>query len=360
MKTRKTISIILLAFFTIVLTNNCSDDEGVTYSVQDVSSRVTGFGSTVTGAGAYLTINGSRMDEVLRVFIGTAGVPARLFTEVTESGITFQVPLSVVLGMQEVLVVYGGNARAFSSIEVIPFQAVQSFVPYSAVDGETITITGANLDIVTSVKIGTITATILNKSVNTLQFTVPTGVSSNPITLISEAGSTNSANSLISCTSNPTAADCADGLNLNDGFELGTDDNFDNWGKWNGGAYMFQTTAPTEVFRGDRALKVVRDGTLSSGQWRLQLASDLVTTEIGASYTVYIWAKASSNGGSMRVSTNPNALYTADQNVTTEWQRLPFTFGSMNEASTRVVLDMNGNNTVATTFYIDDVKLIKN
>jgi endo-1,4-beta-xylanase len=59
------------------------------------------------------------------------------------------------------------------------------------------------------------------------------------------------------------------------------------------------------------------------------------------------------------VSTNPNAVYTANQNVPTSWTRLGFTF-TANEANTRVVLDMNGNNTVATTFFIDDVKLVKN
>jgi hypothetical protein len=53
-------------------------------------------------------------------------------------------------------------------------------------------------------------------------------------------------------------------------------------------------------------------------------------------------------------------MYTGDQAVTTSWQRLAFTFPSANEASSRVVLDLNGNNTAVTTFFIDDVKLIKN
>jgi hypothetical protein len=123
---------------------------------------------------------------------------------------------------------------------------------------------------------------------------------------------------------------------------------------------MVATTVPGEFYSGKRALKVVRDGTLASGQWRIQLASDPATWEVGASYTVYVRARASVAGGSIRVSTNPNAMYTADQNITTAWQLLAFTFPSANEASSRVVLDLNGNNTVATTFFIDDVKLVKN
>ena len=122
---------------------------------------------------------------------------------------------------------------------------------------------------------------------------------------------------------------------------------------------MFATTVPGEYYSGTRALKVVRDGSLNDGQWRIQLSNDPSTWEVGASYTVYLMARASAPGGSLRVSTNPNAMYTGDQEVTTTWTRLSFTFPSANEASSRVVLDLNGNNTAATTFFIDDVKLIK-
>lgn len=360
MKTRRKISVLLLSVTLMAIALGCSnEDDAITLSMSDVSSRITGFSSTVTGAGASLTLNGSQMDKVLRIFMNNAVVTPQGFTSVSESSITFNVPLAVELGENNVLVVFPGSERAFAKINVIPFQAVSSFLPLTVTEGEPVTIFGANLEIVNEVRLGSATATILSQSADMLRFTVPAGVTTGKITLVSAAGSSDSSADLIACSGSSTNPDCFTGLNLNTGFELGDGDNFTNWSKFNGGTLMTATTAANEVYRGSRAMKVTRDGTLASGEWRLQLASDLVATEVGASYTAYITARATVAGGSIRVSTNPNAVYTANQNVPTSWTRLGFTF-TANEANTRVVLDMNGNNTVATTFFIDDVKLVKN
>jgi hypothetical protein len=354
----KKITMLLPAVLAVIVIG-CNDDEAITESMTDVSTRITGFSTAKAGTGAPLTVNGQNLDKVVRVFVGNLVVPARAFTAVSESSITFNVPASSIVGAdQPILIVFPGSEIATKKIEVIPFQSVSDFLPRSAGEGETVTILGANLNVVTGVTLGTAAATITSQSPTVLKFTVPAGVSDGPITLTSEAGSSNTTTNLVAC-SNP-ASDCADGLNLNSGFELGAGDDLTNWGKWNGGNFMVATTTPGEVFRGSRALKVIRDGSLGDGQWRIQLASDLVATEIGASYTVYVWARASVAGGAMRVSTNPSALYTADQPVPITWTRLAFTFAAANEAQTRVVLDLNGNNTAKTTFFIDDVKLVKN
>ncbi|MBN8575928.1 MAG: IPT/TIG domain-containing protein [Cytophagales bacterium] len=349
----------------LILFSACADEDGITYSVKDVSARVTGFSNSKTGAGAQLTINGSQLLDAQRIFIGNERVLARNFVSKTDSEITINVPTTVALGVNRVLVVFSGSERAFSEIEVVPLQAVSSFTPYSATAGETVTLFGVNFDLVTAVKLGDVSATITSQSPTLLKFTMPTGAPTGKITLIGAAGNTNSADNLTSCAASPGILDCPVGLNLNTGFEVGSGDNFDNWSKYNGGTYMVQTSVPSEVFRGARALKVVRDGTLASGEWRIQLASDLVATEANVSYTVYMWAKASVAGGSLRVSTAPDAKYTGNQNVTTQWQRLAFTFSpaggnAIATTETRVVLDFNGNNAAVTTFYIDDVKLIKN
>ena len=144
---------------------------------------------------------------------------------------------------------------------------------------------------------------------------------------------------------------------MNSGFEAGAGDNFDNWSKFNGGGFLLATTTASEVFRGSRALKVVRDGSLAPDQWRIQFASDLVDTDIGASYTVYAWVKAASAGGRFRFSTQPSALYGGDTDIPTTWTRISWTF-TANVDDTRVILDLNG--AAVTTFYIDDVKLLKN
>jgi hypothetical protein len=367
MKPRRIPYLLIVPAALVLLAIGCSDDEAITYSVTDVSSRVTGFSNTRSGPGAQLTINGSQLGTVQRMFLGTQKVAAKDFIEHTESAITFTVPTSATPNVNgektDVLLVFNGSERAYNEIELVPLQAISSFTPYTASAGETVTLIGVNFNLVTGVRLGSVDATITSQSPTVLKFTMPNGAPTGKITLIGEAGNSNSATDLTSCSASPSGPDCTAGLNLNTSFEAGSGDNFDNWNKQNGGTLMTATTSPSEVFGGDRAVKVTRDGTLGSGQWRIQLVTAAVPTDIGASYTVYLWAKASVAGGALRVSTNPGGpsdQYTGDQAVTTQWQRLAFTFASIATGSTRVSLDMNGNNTVATTFFIDDVKLVKN
>lgn len=358
---RKVTTMMLSAVIAGFFIMGCDNDDAITYSVTDVSSRITGFNKDVTGPGASLTINGSEMDKVVRIFIGNEVITQNSFTEVTPNSITFNVPLTVSLGESEVLVVYGGNERAFTSITVVALPAISTFTPAFVSAGETVTISGTNLgaSFVSGVSVGGVAATIVSQSATTLVFTVPAGFTTNKITLVSPAGDVTSAADLRSCADNPDNIDCKAALNPNPGFEEGDGDNFTGWGKWNGGSFLVATTVPGEYYRGTRALKVIRDGSLADGQWRIQLVNDPATWEVGASYTVHMWARASAEGGSLRVSTNPNAMYTGDQAVPTTWTRLSFTFPAANEATSRVVLDLNGNNSAVTTFYIDDVKLVK-
>ncbi len=364
MKTRKIILMLMIPAMMLGLIVGCDkEDEAITYSMTDVSSRITGLSNSQIGAGQPLTVNGSGLDALVRIMVGNTAIPARQFTNVSASSVTFSIPSNAPLGDNQILYVFPGPDRGFGEVEIVPLQVASGFTPYAAGTGETVTITGLLLDLVEEVKLGAVSATIASKSANTLRFTVPGGITTGPITLISPYGTTTTAAlatpNLTACETAPANSDCSPGVNLNAGFELGDGDNFTNWNKFNGGTIMLATTVAGEVFAGSRAMKVVRDGTLASGEWRIQLASDLTPMDVGASYTVYVWARATNAGGSMRVSTAPTALYTGNQDVPTTWTRLAFTF-TANETPARVVLDMNGNQTVATTFFIDDVKLIKN
>lgn len=339
-----------------------NDDDAITYSVKDVSSRITGFDKTVAEPGTPLTINGSQMDKVVRVFFGSAVVQKKLFTEVTESSVTLPVPLTATIGENDIMVVFSGNECAYTSIVVAATPAISSFTPANAKPGDVVSVFGINLSasFATGVSVGSVPATIVSQSATRLVFTAPAGYTTNKITVSGPGGDAVSTANLVSCADIPNDPGCLTALNPDPGFELGSGNDFTNWEKWNGGSFLLATTEPGEYYSGVRALKVVRDGSLGNGEWRIQLANSLSTWEVGASYTVYIRAKASANGGSIRVSTNPSAMYTGNQNVTTEWQWLAFTFPSANVESTRIVLDLNGNETAVTTFFIDDVKLVKN
>src|SRR5690606_13376319 len=112
---------ILLVSMVTLLTTRCNDDEGVTYSLKDVSSRISGFNNPKTGPGAELTLNGSKLLNVQRIFIGDNVVLARNFVSHTESAITFNVPTSVGVytdgTLTDVMVVFSGAERAFTKIE---------------------------------------------------------------------------------------------------------------------------------------------------------------------------------------------------------------------------------------------------
>lgn len=363
MKSMNIKSILLATVILLAFTLGCNDDDAITYSATDANSRISGLSATQIGGGQPVTVTGTGLDKLVRIMVGNSAVPARLFTEVSSTSLTFLIPTSVPLGVNDILYVFEGSGRASGEIEIVPLQIANNFTPYAAGTGQIVTITGLLLDLVDEVKLGGVAATITSQTSTALQFTVPAGITTGPITLVSPFGTTNTSAlpipNLMACAGTTGEVDCTDGINLNFNFEAGTGDNFDNWSKYNGGTLMTATTTPGEVFAGTRAMKVTRNGSLGSGQWRIQLASDLTPMQVGAAYTVYVWAKASVAGGAIRVSTSPTALYTGDQLVPTTWTRLAFTF-TANETPARIVLDMNGNNTVATNFFIDEVKLIKN
>lgn len=360
MKTGKIFSILLIVGMMAFTFHCTNEDDAIVYKLSDVSSRISGFSSEVTGAGAALTVNGTGLTGVVRICMQNVCIPSKLFTTVSESSIVFNVPLSVPLGESPVLFVFGGSERAFSKINVVALPAISSFFPFSASQGETVTILGTNLQIVNDVKIGSVSSTITSQAGNMIRFTVPAGATTSRITLVSPPGSATSATDLISCEAGASTADCPAGINMNAGFELGADDNFTNWNKFNGGTKILATTniEGNEVYRGSRALKVLRDGTITPGdQWRIQLASDFVPVTEGTSYTVFAWVRASVAGATFRFSNQDAAQYGGDTAIPITWTRISWTF-TANAAQKRIVLDLNG--TPTTTFFIDDVKLVQN
>lgn len=141
-------------------------------------------------------------------------------------------------------------------------------------------------------------------------------------------------------------------LVVNGDLELGSGDDFDNWGKWNGPNNMTEET--TEVHGGSRALKIVNDA--DAAEWQVQFVSDEIATEVGASYTITYWVKG--DAVDVRASTKPDATahYGDFYTVTADWTQYSTTFDAV-EPLTRVSLDIGLN---AGTFYIDDIVLVQN
>jgi GH35 family endo-1,4-beta-xylanase len=139
----------------------------------------------------------------------------------------------------------------------------------------------------------------------------------------------------------------------NGGFEWGAGNTFYNWTKSNAATFLTETT--TQVHGGTRALRAEVTGTqANAGQpWSVQMIDDATNTTIGTQYTVSVWAKADAAGGQIRFSTQPNALYSDNYNVTTTWQKFNWTF-TANESQTKIVLDLGKDVGI---YYIDDIEI---
>ncbi|WP_347157778.1 endo-1,4-beta-xylanase [Pontibacter chitinilyticus] len=139
-------------------------------------------------------------------------------------------------------------------------------------------------------------------------------------------------------------------LLANGGFEEGDDDSFTYWSAFNGATAFSAATAP-DVKEGTRALKVTVTADNPGNQWKVQLASDKLDTEVGKAYKVSFWIKAAQEGGLMRLSTQPTASYQGDQTIGTTWTQVIWTFTAQ-DAQTQLLFDMGAK---ADTYYIDEV-----
>ncbi|WP_281297036.1 carbohydrate binding domain-containing protein [Flavobacterium limnophilum] len=136
---------------------------------------------------------------------------------------------------------------------------------------------------------------------------------------------------------------------VNDGFELGSGDNFTNWTKLGTTANLTSETGASNVRSGARSLKAISTGT---NEWDLVMQSDAVTTETGRYYEGAIWIKSVGGASKMRLSTSGGTSeYGTSVTIgSTDFQRVSIVFKATATA-TKLNLDL-GKSTE--TFYIDD------
>ncbi|SHF95329.1 IPT/TIG domain-containing protein [Flavobacterium fluvii] len=326
----------VIAFFMALSCEN--DDSSPSVTITKVNPAVQYIQSTAT-------LEGTGLDQVKYVFVGNFDAP---FT-VSEGVISFTIPAGVTPGTNNITLVVDNNYRVTSSIDVLvkPIPTISTITPSAAAAGQNVTINGTNLNNNPVIKVAGVNATVVSATATKLVFTVPT-VTNNTIS------STVALTTTFGTVSTTSTFYASKNLLLNSELELGTGDNFDNWGKYNGGSAMFATSVVGEAYSG-RALKVTGFGE-ATNQWKTQFVSDLVTTTIGTKYFVYMWIKGTTAGGSMRFSTNESggAQYGGDQNIGTTWQQVTFTFTGKSP-QTRISLDMGAK---AVTYIVDNITMV--
>lgn len=336
----------------MISTVSCEED-AITYSMEDVSSRVQNLSSYEPFHEDPLTISGAMLDEVVRVFIGNVEITKANFTEQTESSISLIVPATTATGETKLLIVWSGSGRANIDIEVKPKPTPQilTFSAYAGV-GEDLTITGQQLDNNTKVTVDEVNATIVSVSDTELVVTVPNGVdTSGPISfeVTTDYGT----------TSPNTAFYAMHNFLVNSELEQGEGDEFTGWDKLNGGETMTQVTGEA-AYGGGRSIRVVPAG---GNPWDRQFASTPTPLTFGEEYTVVLWAKAEETGAAMRVSVSQydgngaDYFYGADQEFTTEWAQYTWTFTVTNDLPEhRLVLDMGA---YSAPFLLDHIALVQ-
>ena len=189
----------------------------------DISSKISGFASEVSGAGATLTVLGNDISGIIRVYFPSVDAYATNI-EASDSEVSFTVPLTVPLGEQELNFIFSGSGRATASIEMVPLPVIDYWDLQQGDEGDDITVYGTNLDFVTSASIGGVDAAVTGvvEGAEFITVTVPTGAMTGPLTLVTPAGTATGSQDFVVCSTGPENPYCLTPLNGNFGFEDGT------------------------------------------------------------------------------------------------------------------------------------------
>lgn len=331
-----------IAVIAIVLTlNSCEEDD---LSATEVN--VTSVESDNFYPGDEVTIQGSNFEAVLFVFLENNQIPFQLDGDV----LTFTLPSNAAIGPGVVTLVMPDGYIVTRNIEVVarPFPIITALSTNAAPVGAEVTLKGTSLNNVQSVTVGEIEASVVSSTATDLTITVPSGLDENleaPITVVTSGGEATA----------PGKFFVGENLLLNGGFEQGDGDEFTNWSKFNGGDGMTATSAEGEAYYG-RSLRAVGVG---GDAWRTQLASDAAETQVGVEYTLTMWIKGQAgspgDGGNIRFSTTPDALYSGNYDITAEWQQIEWVF-TANTDPASAVLDLG---VVAdAVYFVDNVTLV--
>ncbi len=155
---------------------------------------VTNVNPTSGAVGSTVTLTGTNFVNVTNVKFNTTDVGAGNFSVVSATSMTVKVPSGASNGL---ITVYTGAGQGSSAISftITGVPVVTSFAPTSGAVGATVTLTGTDLNNVTTVKFNGTSATIGTKTATSLTVTVPSGATNGTITATNSLGTGVSANS---------------------------------------------------------------------------------------------------------------------------------------------------------------------
>ncbi len=180
------------------------------FRFNQAAPTVVSFSPTSGPVGTVVTITGVNLTGTTSVqFSGTsASNPvSATFTVVNSTTITATVPTGAQTGPITV-----GSAVSSGSFTVIPVPTLTSFTPPSGPVGTLVTITGTNLNVVTTVRFNGTAAAFTVVSPTTITALVPPGATSGPISLLAPGSTVTSATSFIVTTVTTTVTLAVDSV----------------------------------------------------------------------------------------------------------------------------------------------------
>lgn len=146
---------------------------------------------------------------------------------------------------------------------------------------------------------------------------------------------------------------------VNGGFEAGGG-SLANWATFNAqsGSTVTVTTVSSERRTGVAGMRIQANAGDPTGQWKVQIASDLFNTVVGKQYRVTYYVRAATGTGSIRMSTQTagggSAQYQGDQAIPSgQFTQISWTI-TANSPQTRILFDCGAQ---VNTYFIDDVSV---
>ena len=326
-----------------------------TDQVKVILPVVTGYAANPVKHAANVTINGTDMDLVTRLYF--SGVPGAIesseFVSQNANQIVVGVPGAAIDGTITLEAASGVQTTSVENLNLV-WPAVTTMSPNPVDPGADITITGTNLDLVTSITFDNAPAvtSFISQSATQIKATVPMGVLRGKITLgiLNSTVSTQSADILEITGSAPPPVIA---------FPFYTDAVTSNWtstgwigGGW-GGNKNYENTSP--VREGTKSIKVDYVGGWGSP---FQLGGATIDVSPYTTLKISIYGGPGSQGKKVNIGINgadtPNTITVVEG----EWTDYSFLISSLNSGGILkeiIVKEYNGSG--GFTIYLDAIGL---
>ncbi|MCR6720441.1 MAG: IPT/TIG domain-containing protein [Chitinophagaceae bacterium] len=320
-------------------------------SVDVILPRITGLAPNPIKHAQNVTITGTNLDLVDKIFFNGHATAITSFVSQTATQIVVTVPAGTTKGPITLETDY--NERTVSTLELdLVLPNVTNMTPNPADPGGVVTLTGTNLDLVTSVTFQNAApvTTFESHTATQIEVTVPTGVLRGPLSL----GVVNSTVSVITtgildytgAAPPPTVA-----------FLFYDDEVTSNWNGWVGGGWGgthdYNNSAPVRT--GSKSVKVDYVGGWGAP---LQLGGANVNTAGYTHFKVSIFGAPGSGGKKVNIGINGDDGATTLDIVEGEWTDYAIPLASIHSATiwTQLILkEFSG--TGGFTIYVDAMGL---